>query len=245
MPTVMAHNVGHSGIHKDLPYYANSIGSLSRRTLNRYASLTLALSLSAKRSRARWSLTSTQEASRRYVETDALDLSMGVLSYCAEQDSCSAEYLKTVNNFRTVLDAQHISGMTAGTPFSALRSDTSRSTPLSRTVSSGLSNTGQMPASAAMTAQPYSNTSIQANPSPPNLYYPSPQQGMAALGRSDTQSTNYSIPYDWIARDASGVQAADFRVEPNPISIETTTQHYQPFLQNLYRFEELSSMGYS
>ena len=26
MPTVMAHNVGHSGIHKALPYYANSFG---------------------------------------------------------------------------------------------------------------------------------------------------------------------------------------------------------------------------
>jgi hypothetical protein len=195
--------------------------------------------MSVERPRGRWSLTFHQHASRRQIETHALDLSMRVLSYCAEQDIHSGGFLTTVDSFKRILEAQQIPGAIAATALSSLRPTKTPSTSFSETSFSDFPGQSQLPASAAFATQPYSNNIVPANPSAPLTHYTS------SSGRSDSQSTNYSNIYDWMTTDVAGVEAAGPPMNHESALLQTTTtQHYHPYLQDFQRLEELSAMGY-
>ncbi|KPI45461.1 uncharacterized protein AB675_383 [Cyphellophora attinorum] len=220
-------------------------------TLNLYASLTLALNLSVRRTEGRWSLTYTQQESRRQLEINALDLSMGVLAYCAEQDVFSAGHLRTVNKFRTVLETQQRSEPAfVGTTLPTLGFDATPPTSFS-TGASYHESTGsdQMSTSSVgFAAQPYSNTVMQLDLlSPVVAQYSSLYHTISSTGRSDSQSTNYSNPSDWMAAgpSSSDGQNAASMVDYFASPTQTTKQHYHPFLQDFYHYEELYSQGHA
>ena len=189
-------------------------------------------------------MTYAQQESRRQIETDALDHSMRVLVHCAEQDVFSVGHLKTVNRFRTILEAQQISGITMATALPTLGSNATPPPSFSEATYNTRLGPGQM-AGSAFAAQPYFNTMMQADLSPPNLPYPSPLQSMPSVVRSDSGSTYSSNQYDWMARGASEGQAAILPTDHNPEPMQTATAHYHPFLQDFYRYEYFSSRGYS
>jgi hypothetical protein len=166
---------------------------------------------------------------------------MRVLAYCAEQDVFSAEHLKTIEKFKGALEAQRWSTTTMGTTLPALEYDTTPQTSFSGPFYNKPRNSGQM----AFAAQPYSGTMAQEDSVPPIPQYSFPSEGMPSVGRSDSQSTSYSNIYDWMATGASDGQTLNFTMDNHPAPIQTTTQHYHPFLQDFYRYEELSWMNYS
>ena len=67
------------------------------------ASLNLIVSLSRRGTAPGYSVTAAQEHTRRSSEESALNLCMGVLSYCAKQDRLAQQYLQITNNFRSIL----------------------------------------------------------------------------------------------------------------------------------------------
>jgi hypothetical protein len=140
---------------------------------------------------------------------------MRVLAYCAEQDVFSARHLKTVEKFGAAFEAQRGSETTTETTLPALGYDTTLPASFSEPTYSVPLNQGQMAASAAFNAQPYSDTTTQGDPVPPIPQYSYPFQGMPSVGRSDSQSTSYSNVYDSMATGSSEGQTADFTMDNN------------------------------
>lgn len=222
-------------------------------TLNYYASLVLVLSLSVKGSRVRWNLTSNQEASRRQVEMNALKLSVGVLSHCAQQDPLAAQFLKTVNVFKVILEAQDLSEPEEVRRFSSgaanpeqvttSASHMSRSSSYFETASTG--SRSHLPLSTA--SSPFD---LQAYPSPSSLPHPSfrhiqptsAPQLASPLAPTASQNGSFSMPLDWSPSSILVMNSAmDVSIDYESGLVGPPTQHYQPFLQDLYQFEDIYS----
>jgi hypothetical protein len=177
---------------------------------------------------------------------------MGVLAHCAEQDVYSAGHLKTINKFRVILEAQQLCGPASmGTALPTLGFDATPPTSFSTVPSyHGSMGPGQMESSAGgFTAQPYSNTMMQLDPGPSVIpQYTSSFHTMSSMARSDTHSTDYSAPSNWMAAEplsSSASQSATSMMDYFASPQQTTRQHYHPFLQEFYRYQEPSSQGHA
>lgn len=161
-----------------------------------------------KEPRVRWTLTSAQELSRRQTEMSALELSAGVLSFCAEQDPHAAHFLKVMNLFRVKVNAQGLMRFEGlQNPFVDQPSWGLGTPSLSRTSASALSSETEasrgLSDPAARTQ--YSSLDLRANsdasdyPVTPSVHSSNPLASPFGTGLAQifAQNNAYPIPLDW------------------------------------------------
>ncbi|OCL12711.1 hypothetical protein AOQ84DRAFT_385924 [Glonium stellatum] len=73
--------------------------------LNYHAALLVGLSLSGKRSNLRYDLFSTQDQNRRHIFKSGLEVCIGVLAYCGQQDPFANHYTKVTKTFQDMIEA--------------------------------------------------------------------------------------------------------------------------------------------
>ena len=212
-----------------------------------------------KGSKARWNLTSAQEASRRQVEMNGLELSVSVLSFCAQQDPYAGHFLKTVSIFKDILEAQGLSepeqpqNPSFGWTNSGLErpsvSYMPRSGSSSEAASSGgLANLDLTPSTVSSTfdLQAYPSTSSHSTPSFSHIQYASAQQFTSPLAQTGSQSDTYPMPLNWSPSSTFVIDPAmDLRINHYAGPTNPITQHYQPFLQDFGHFEDTASRNQS
>ena len=208
-----------------------------------------------KESKSRWNLTSAQEASRRQVEMNGLELSVGVLSFCAQQDPYAGHFLKTVSVFKDILEAQGLlepeqpqnpsfGWMNPGLGRPSV-SYMPRSGSSSEAVSSGgLANLDLTPSTVSSTfdLRAYPSTSSLPIPSYSHIQSASAQQFRSPLAQTGSQRNTYPMPLNWSPSSTFLIDPAmDLRTNHYPEPTNPTTQYYQPFLQDFYHFEDTAS----
>ena len=190
---------------------------------------------------------------------NGLELSVGVLSFCAQQDPDAGHFLNTVSIFKDILEAQglsqpeHPQNLSFGWTNSGLGmpsvSNMPRSGSSSEAASSGgLANLDLTPSTVSSTfdLRAYPSTSSLSTPSFSDIQYTSAQQFRSPLAQAGSQSDTYPTPLDWGPSSTFIMDPAmDLRIHHHPGPINPVTQPFHPFLQDFYHFEDIASRNQS
>lgn len=185
----------------------------------------------------RWNLTSAQEAGRRKVGMDGLELVAGVLSFCAQQDATAGRFLSTVKVLKTLLETHDgpEPKQPEDPPSWWLNSRlirpsefASRGGPFGAVADSDLTS---VTPSSIFGRPTYSSTSSFSASSLHHV-----QHGFAYPGE---QINTYPSPFDWTplrtVRQEPSLNSGNFPYHGSSNSIR---QHYQNFLPYFYHLEE-------
>ena len=183
---------------------------------------------------------------------------MGVLSFCAQQDSYAGHFLKTVSVFKEIVEAQglsdpeHTQNPLFGWTNSGLErpsvSYIPRSDSSSEAASSGgLANLDLTPStvSSKFDLRAYPSTSSLSTPLSQIQYAPAPQF-RSPFAQTGSQINTYPMPFNWSPSSTCIIDPAmDLSTKHYPGPTNPITQHYQPFLHDFYHFEDTASRNQS
>ena len=189
---------------------------------------------------------------------NGLELSVGVLSFCAQQDSYAHHLLKTVSVFKEIVEAQGLSGLsdpehTLNPSFGWTNSGLERpsvsyipwSDSSSEAASSGgLANLDLTPSTVSSTFDlpAYPSTNSLSTPPLSHTQYTAAPQFRSPFTQTGSQIDTYPMPFNWSPSSTLVIDPAmDLRTNHHPGPTDPITQHYQPLLQGFYPFEDLAS----
>ena len=198
-------------------------------------------------------MASAQEASHRQIEMDGLELSVGVLLFSAQQEPHAGQFLKIVNVFKEIIQAQGLSEPeqpqnasidwtnTALRPLASYMSSSGSSSEAASSRRWANSDLIISTPSSTFDLGAYPNTESLSNPSFSDVQYLPPQHFNLQLAQTGIQSETYPTPLDWSPSSTFVMDPAlDLRINhcPKPTN---STAHYQLYLQDFHQFDDTAS----